>query len=222
GTRPWDFWIDRGGTFTDIVGRRPDGSLVAHKLLSENPEAYRDAAVHGIRALLGLADGEAIPPGAIDAVKMGTTVATNALLERKGERTLLLVTKGFRDAFRIGYQARPKIFARHIIKPEMLYERVVEVDERVRADGTVEREPDLAALRAEIERARADGIGAVAIVFMHAYRYPQHEQRVAALAREVGFPQVSASHEVSPLIKLVSRGDTTVVDAYLSPILRRY
>ena len=154
---------------------------------------------------------------------MGTTVATNALLERKGDRTLLLITKGFRDALRIGYQARPKIFAKQIIKPEMLYERVVEVDERVRADGTVERAPDLAAVRARTRAARmADGINAVAIVFMHACRYPEHEQRVAALAREMGFAQVSVSHEVSPLIKLVGRGDTTVVDAYLSPILRRY
>ena len=218
----WDFWIDRGGTFTDVVGRRPDGTLTAHKLLSENPEAYRDAAVQGIRDLLGLKKGEAIPPGRVGAVKMGTTVATNALLERKGERTLLLTTKGFRDALRIGYQARPKIFAKHIIKPEMLFERVVEVDERVRADGTIEREPNLAAVRAELERAMADGIKAVAIVFIHAYRHPEHERRVAELAREMGFPQVSVSHEVSPLIKLVGRGDTTVVDAYLSPILRRY
>src|SRR5262245_16707819 len=220
--RSWEFWIDRGGTFTDIVGRRPDGALVAHKLLSENPEAYRDAAVAGIRHLLGLKRGEPIPAGAIGAVKMGTTVATNALLERKGERALLIVTKGFRDALRTGYQARPKTFARHIIKPEMLYERALEVDERVRADGTVEREPDLAAVRRDLERARADGFDAAAIVFMHAYRYPEHERRVATLARELGFAQVSASHEVSPLIKLVSRGDTTVVDAYLSPILRRY
>jgi 5-oxoprolinase (ATP-hydrolysing) len=218
----WDFWIDRGGTFTDVIGRRPDGTLVAHKLLSENPEVYRDAAVQGIRALIGLEPGEPIGAGTIGAVKMGTTVATNALLERKGERTLLLITKGFRDALKIGYQARPKIFARHIVKPEMLYERVVEVDERVRADGTVEREPDLAALRAELVAALADGIKAVAIVFMHAYRYPEHEQRVAALARAIGFPQVSVSHEVSPLIKLVGRGDTTVVDAYLSPILKSY
>src|SRR5262249_40245561 len=222
GERPWDFWIDRGGTFTDVVGRRPDGSLVAHKLLSENPEAYRDAAVRGIRDLLGLAPGEPIPPGRIGAVKMGTTVATNALLERKGERTLLLTTRGFRDALKIGYQARPKIFAKHIVKPDMLFERVVEVDERVRADGTVECEPDLAAVRADLSSALADGIKAVAIVFMHAYRYPVHEQRVASLARDMGFAQVSVSHEVSPLIKLVGRGDTTVVDAYLSPILRRY
>src|SRR5690349_11747461 len=218
----WDFWIDRGGTFTDVVGRRPDGSLEAHKLLSENPEAYADAAVQGIRDLLGLKDGDPIPAGKVGAVKMGTTVATNALLERKGDRTLLLITKGFRDALKIGYQARPKIFAKEIIKPDMLYERVAEVDERVRADGTVERAPDLAAVRRDLEAAKADGIDAVAIVFMHAYRYPEHEKAVAALAREMGFGQVSVSHEVSPLIKLVGRGDTTVVDAYLSPILRRY
>ena len=218
----WDFWIDRGGTFTDVIGRRPDGSLVAHKLLSDNPEAYGDAAVQGIRDLLGVKPDEPIPPSLIGRVKMGTTVATNALLERKGERTFLVTTKGFRDALKIGYQARPKIFARHIIKPEMLYERVVEVDERVHADGTVESEPDLAALRRELSAARADGIEGIAIVFMHAYRYPEHEQRVAALAREIGFPQVSVSHEISPLIKLVGRGDTTVVDAYLSPILRQY
>ena len=218
----WDFWIDRGGTFTDVVGRRQDGTLTAHKLLSENPEAYRDAAVQGIRDLLGLARGEPIPAGRVGAVKMGTTVATNALLERKGERTLLLTTKGFRDALRIGYQARPKIFAKHIIKPEMLFEQVFEVDERVLADGTIERELNLAPVRAELERAKADGIKAIAILFMHAYRYPEHEQRVARLARDMGFPQVSVSHEVSPLIKLIGRGDTTVVDAYLSPILRRY
>ena len=221
-TELWDFWIDRGGTFTDVVGQRPDGTLVAHKLLSENPEAYTDAAVQGIRDLLGLKAGEPIPPGRVGAVKMGTTVATNALLERKGERTLLLITKGFRDALKIGYQARPKIFARHIIKPDMLYEHVVEVDERVRADGAVERTPDLVQVRHDLEAARADGIAAVAIVFMHAYRYHEHERAVAALAREMDFAQVSVSHEVSPLIKLVGRGDTTVVDAYLSPILRRY
>ena len=220
--RRWDFWIDRGGTFTDVIGRRPDGTLAAHKLLSDNPEAYRDAAVQGIRDLLGLKRGAPIPVGSVGAVKMGTTVATNALLERKGERTLLLITRGFRDALKIGYQARPKIFAREIIKPDMLYESVAEVDERVRADGTVERAPDLAAARRELEAAKADGIQAVAIVFMHAYRYPEHEKQVAALARELGFAQVSVSHEVSPLIKLVGRGDTTVVDAYLSPILRRY
>jgi 5-oxoprolinase (ATP-hydrolysing) len=218
----WDFWIDRGGTFTDVVGRGPDGKLTAHKLLSENPEAYADAAVQGIRDLLGLAKNEPIPPASVGAIKMGTTVATNALLERKGDRTLLLITKGFRDALNIGYQARPKIFALEIIKPELLYERVAEVDERVRADGTVEREPDLDAVRADLQAAKDAGIDAVAIVFMHAYRFPEHEKRVAAIARDMGFPQVSVSHEVSPLIKLVGRGDTTVVDAYLSPILKRY
>ena len=218
----WDFWIDRGGTFTDVIGRAPDGSLVAHKLLSEFPEAYSDAAVQGIRNLLGLAPGAAIPRERIGSIKMGTTVATNALLERAGARTVLVTTHGFRDALKIGYQARPKIFARHIIKPQVLFERVVEVSERVRADGAVEQAPDLSAIRPALERARADGIEAVAIVFMHAYRFPAHEQRVAALAREIGFAQVSVSHEVSPLIKLVGRGDTTVVDAYLSPILRRY
>ncbi len=218
----WEFWIDRGGTFTDVIGRRPDGALLTHKLLSENPEAYRDAAVEGIRRLLGVAPGAPIASERVAAVKMGTTVATNALLERKGERTLLLVTKGFRDGLRIGYQARPKIFAKHIIKPEMLYERVVEVDERVRADGTVERPLDLEAVRLALERAKQDGLRAVAVVLMHAYRYSDHERRIAGLARELGFAQVSASHEVSPLIKLVGRGDTTVADAYLSPILRRY
>ncbi|HXX04728.1 MAG TPA: hydantoinase/oxoprolinase family protein, partial [Xanthobacteraceae bacterium] len=218
----WEFWIDRGGTFTDVIGRRPDGKLVSHKLLSENPEAYADAAVAGIRHVLGLAPGEAIPAARIGTVKMGTTVATNALLERKGERTLLLITKGFRDALRIGYQARPKIFAKHIVKPDMLYERVVEIDERVRADGTIEREVDLDAARLELRRAKDNGIRAVAIVLMHAYRYSEHERRIAEIARELGFAQVSASHEVSPLIKLIGRGDTTVVDAYLSPILSRY
>lgn len=218
----WDFWIDRGGTFTDIVGRTPDGTIRAHKVLSENPEAYRDAAVQGIRELMGLAAGDPIPSGAIATVKMGTTVATNALLERKGERTALITTKGFRDALAIGYQARPDIFAKEIIKPELLYESVHEVSERLRADGTLETPLDEAEARAALEAAWNDGIRSVAIVFMHAYAYPDHEKRVAAIAREVGFPQISVSHEVSPLMKLVGRGDTTVVDAYLSPILRRY
>ncbi|HWJ75024.1 MAG TPA: hydantoinase B/oxoprolinase family protein [Kaistia sp.] len=218
----WDFWIDRGGTFTDIVGRRPDGSIVAHKLLSENPGAYPDAAIQGIRDLLGLAPGVPIPAGLVGAVKMGTTVATNALLERKGDRTLLLITRGFRDALQIGYQARPDIFAKKIVKPELLYERVTEITERVRVDGTVEAVPDAAEIEAALRAAHADGIRAVAIVFMHAWRYPEHEQIAARIARASGFTQVSVSHEVSPLMKLVGRGDTTVVDAYLSPILRRY
>lgn len=218
----WDFWIDRGGTFTDIVGRKPDGSLVAHKVLSENPEAYRDAAVQGIRELLGVPTGAAIPADAIGAVKMGTTVATNALLERKGEHTLLVTTRGFRDALAIGYQARADIFAKKIIKPELLYKHVVEVDERVRADGTIEAAPDEKTIRGQLQEQFDAGFRAVAIAFMHAYRYPAHEQLVAGIARDIGFTQVSVSHEVSPLIKLVGRGDTTVVDAYLSPILRRY
>jgi len=219
--RRWDFWIDRGGTFTDVIGRDPRGRLKARKLLSESP-AYADAAMQAIRDLLGL-DAEApIPAATIGVVKMGTTVATNALLERKGERTLLVATKGFRDALEIGYQARPHIFARAVVKPERLYAGVVEIDERVLADGTVEKEPDLNAARAGLARAKAEGFDAVAVVFMHAYRYPRHERLVAELARALGFSQVSASHQCSPLIKLVGRGDTTVVDAYLTPILSRY
>src|ERR1700743_2766790 len=217
----WDFWIDRGGTFTDIIGRDPRGRLHVRKLLSENP-AYEDAAVAAIRDLLGLKRDDAIPTGAISAVKMGTTVATNALLERKGERTLLVTTRGFRDALEIGYQARPKIFARNIIKPEQLYADVLEIDERVLADGVVEKAPDLAAVRRDLEAAKKRGFDALAIVFMHGYRYPEHERQAAQLARDIGFGQVSVSHECSPLIKLVGRGDTTVVDAYLSPILARY
>ena len=218
----WDFWIDRGGTFTDIVARTPEGAIKAHKVLSENPEAYRDAAIQGIRELMGVATGERVPAENIATVKMGTTVATNALLERKGDRTLLVTTRGFRDALEIGYQARPDIFAKKIVKPELLYETVVEVDERVRADGTLEAAPDLAAVERDLKAAYDNGIRSVAIVFMHAYAFPEHEKKVAELARKVGFPQVSVSHEVSPLMKLVGRGDTTVVDAYLSPILRRY
>ncbi|MDX8438704.1 hydantoinase B/oxoprolinase family protein [Mesorhizobium australafricanum] len=221
-TQKWDFWIDRGGTFTDIIGRDPQGRLHPRKLLSENPEAYADAAIQGIRDLLGLKAGAVISADAIGDVKMGTTVATNALLERKGDRVLLLISKGFRDALRIAYQARPDIFAKEIILPEQLYERVIEVDERVRADGCIERLLDIAACRPAIEQAKADGIDAVAIVFMHAWKYPDHEKAVAMVCRKIGFSQISVSHEVSPLIKLVGRGDTTVVDAYLSPILSRY
>jgi len=218
----WQFWVDRGGTFTDIVGRRPDGSIVTRKLLSENPEQYRDAAVQGIRDLLELPAGAPIPPGAIEAVKMGTTVATNALLERKGERTLLLITQGFGDLLRIGYQNRPTLFDLKVELPELLYERVAEVPERLDADGSVVRPLDAAAARAALRRARADGIDGVAIALLHGYLNPDHEARVAAIAAEEGFGQISVSHRVSPLAKLVSRGDTTVVDAYLSPILRRY
>ena len=218
----WQFCIDRGGTFTDIVARAPDGQLLTHKLLSENPEAYADAATAGIADLLGVARGRALPTELIQSVKMGTTVATNALLERKGDRVLLLVSEGFRDALEIGYQARPKIFARRIEKPSMLYARVAEVPERMRADGSDRDAARLAATRAALEAARADGIDAVAIVFMHAYAFPSHEREAARLAREAGFAQISVSHEVSPLVKFVGRGDTTVVDAYLSPLLRRY
>ena len=220
--KQWDFWIDRGGTFTDIVARKPDGEIVAHKLLSENPEAYRDAAIQGIRDLMGLAQSVPIPTDSINTVKMGTTVATNALLERKGDPTLLVTTRGFRDALAIGYQARPDIFAREIIKPELLYSDVIEVAERVRVDGTIESVPDDTVVRADLQAVYDTGIRAVAIVFMHAYAYPEHEKFVADIARDIGFVQVSVSHEVSPLMKLVGRGDTTVVDAYLSPILSRY
>ncbi len=218
----WQFWIDRGGTFTDVVAKRPDGSEVTKKLLSQNPERYRDAAIQGIREALGLADGEPIPTDRIHSVKMGTTVATNALLERKGDRTLLAITKGFADALRIGYQNRPRLFDRHIVLPELLYEHVVEIDERVDAEGAILTALDEAAARTVLQNAFDAGIRSVAIAFMHGYRFTDHERRVAAIARELGFSQVSASHEVSPLMKLVSRGDTTVVDAYLSPILRRY
>ena len=218
----WQFWIDRGGTFTDIVAKRPDGSLVTHKLLSENPEQYRDAAVAGIRHLLGLQPGQVISADLVACVKMGTTVATNALLERKGEPTLLVTTQGFRDALRIAYQNRPRLFDRHIVLPELLYQEVIEAQERVGAHGELVQDLDQAHLRAELQAAFARGLRSVAVVFMHGYRYTAHEQAAADLARELGFTQVSTSHETSPMMKFVSRGDTTVVDAYLSPILRRY
>ncbi|GAA0607610.1 hydantoinase B/oxoprolinase family protein [Paenochrobactrum glaciei] len=218
----WDFWIDRGGTFTDVIGRDPEGQLHARKVLSENPSAYKDAAVQGIRLHLGLRDGEPVPTGAIGEVRMGTTVATNALLERKGEKLALVTTKGFRDALRIGYQERKNIFATEIIKPEALYDQVVEINERILADGSVDEALDLEQAESALRALKAEGYNAVAIVFMHAYKYPQHEAQVAKIARDLGIEQVSVSHEVSPLIKLVGRGDTTVVDAYLSPVLRRY
>ncbi|MBL4891347.1 MAG: hydantoinase/oxoprolinase family protein, partial [Rhizobiaceae bacterium] len=218
----WDFWIDRGGTFTDIVGRDPAGNLHAHKLLSENPEAYRDAAVQGIRDLLGVKAGSAVPSEKIDTVKMGTTVATNALLERKGENTALLITKGFGDGLRIGYQSRPDIFAKEIILPQQLYSSVTEIDERILVDGTVEKSVDEIAVKETLEELQKRGYSSIAIAFMHAWKYQDHEKTAAKIAREMGFSQVSVSHEVSPLVKLVGRGDTTVVDAYLSPILRRY
>ena len=217
----WDFWVDRGGTFTDIVARRPDGTLTAHKLLSVSP-AYADAAVAGIRGLLGLAPGAPVPAGQIAAVRLGTTVATNALLERKGEPAVLLITQGFGDGLRIAYQSRPRIFDRHIVLPGELYDRVIEVPERVGADGELVRPLDEGAVASALRLAYADGFRAAAIAFMHGYRYPDHEQRAGRIARRLGFTQVSESHEVSPLMRLVSRGDTTVVDAYLSPVLRRY
>ncbi|AJD53233.1 5-oxoprolinase (ATP-hydrolysing) [Thalassospira xiamenensis M-5 = DSM 17429] len=222
GQPKWQFWIDRGGTFTDIVARKPDGSLLTHKLLSENPERYADAAIQGIRELLEVPAGEKIPAEKIEAVKMGTTVATNALLERKGDRTVLVTTTGFRDALRIAYQNRPKLFDRNIKLPEMLYERVIEADGRFDAQGAELTALDRENLRRDLQAAFDDGIRACAIVFMHGYRYTAHENAAAEIAREIGFTQVSVSNQVSPLMKLVSRGDTTVVDAYLSPILRRY
>jgi 5-oxoprolinase (ATP-hydrolysing) len=218
----WQIWIDRGGTFTDLVAKTPEGKLVSHKLLSENPEKYDDAAVQGIRNLLGLSSDEPIPENCIDSVKMGTTVATNALLERKGDRTLLAITRGFGDALRIGYQSRPDLFARHIVLPEMLYEEVVEITERVGADGEVITEIDLRDTREKLQQNFNHGIRSIAIALMHGYKYTRHERQIAEIAKEIGFTQISTSHGVSPLMKLVSRGDTTVVDAYLSPILRRY
>ncbi len=217
-TKAWDFWIDRGGTFTDVIGRSPDGEMRPLKLLSENPDAYADAAIEGIRRLLG----GTIDAARIGTVRMGTTVATNALLERKGDATVLLITRGFRDALRIAYQARPDIFAKEILLPEQLYSRVIEVPERLRTDGSIETALDLSAIAEDLAQTRAAGIDAAAIVLMHSWKNPAHELAVAQAVRDAGFSQVSVSHEVSPLIKLVGRGDTTVVDAYLSPILRRY
>ena len=218
----WEFWVDRGGTFTDIVARRPDGQLVAHKLLSDNPRKYRDAAVAGIRQLLGLGPADKVPAHQISQVRLGTTVATNALLERKGEPTVLVITSGFADALRIAYQNRPRIFDRRILLPEVLYDRVIEADERITAHGEVLQPLDEDAISQRLTQAYDDGFRSAAVVCLHGYRYPQHEQRIGALARAAGFTQVSESHRTSPLMKLVSRGDTTVVDAYLSPILRRY
>ncbi len=221
-TKRWQFWIDRGGTFTDVVGKKPDGTLVTHKLLSDNPEQYKDAAVAGIRYLLGLKSGEAVTPEQVECVKMGTTVATNALLERKGEPTLLVISQGFRDALRIAYQNRPRLFDRNIVLPELLYSSVVEAHERMSAQGEVMQALDEVRLKAELMNQHAKGLRSVAIIFLHGYRYTQHELLAEHIAQEVGFTQISVSHKTSPMMKLVSRGDTTVVDAYLSPILRRY
>jgi 5-oxoprolinase (ATP-hydrolysing) len=222
-TQRWQFWIDRGGTFTDIIAQRPDGHILVHKLLSENPDRYSDAPLQGIRDLMGIPPHSPIPAAQITVVKMGTTVATNALLERKGDRTLLLTTQGFRDALKIGYQNRPNIFARHIILPTALYEQVIEVEERYTAQGEELVPVQInETLKQALRSAYDSGIRACAIAFLHGYRYPNHEQQIAAIVREIGFTQISVSHQVSPLMKLISRGDTTVVDAYLSPILRRY
>ena len=217
----WQFWVDRGGTFTDLVARTPDGDLLTHKLLSENPEAYEDAALQGMRDLMHIAKDAPLPADAIDAVKMGTTVATNALLERKGDKTLLVVTKGFRDQLRIAYQARPRLFDKEIILPEMLYDRIEEVIERVDARDKIITPLDLDNVTPRLQAAFDDGIQAIAIVLMHGYRVPAHELAIAERAREIGFTQISTSHGTSPMIKFVGRGDTTVADAYLSPILRR-
>ncbi|MEO0852856.1 MAG: hydantoinase/oxoprolinase N-terminal domain-containing protein, partial [Cyanobacteria bacterium J06648_11] len=218
----WQFWIDRGGTFTDIVARSPLGQIEVRKLLSENPDRYDDAALQGIRDILRLAPNAPIPAEAIAAVKMGTTVATNALLERKGDRVALAISRGFKDALRIGYQNRPDIFALDIQLPDMLYERVVEIEARLDARGEVLVPLDEGRARRDLQSVYSEGIRAIAIVLMHGYRYPNDESRVADIARAVGFTQISVSHQVSPLMKLVSRGDTTTVDAYLTPGLRRY
>ena len=218
----WQFWIDRGGTFTDVVGKKPDGSLVTHKLLSDNPEHYKDAAVEGIRYLLGLKRDELVTPALVECVKMGTTVATNALLERKGEPTLLVISQGFRDALRIAYQNRPRLFDRNIVLPELLYSAVVEAQERISAHGEIVHTLDEALLKSELLKQYGKGLRSVAIVFLHGYRHTYHEHLAERIAQEVGFTQISVSHKTSPMMKLISRGDTTVVDAYLSPILRRY
>lgn len=221
-TGKWDFWIDRGGTFTDIAARSPSGEIITHKLLSENPEAYKDAAIQGIRDLIGIGKDTPIPASHIATIKMGTTVATNALLERKGEPTALLTTQGFRDALAIGYQARKDIFAKEIIKPEQLYSAVSEVKERTHANGTIEKALDETETHHALSALYGAGYRSVAIVFMHAYAFPEHELAAEKIATEIGFNQISVSHKISPLMKFVGRGDTTVVDAYLTPILARY
>ena len=218
----WQFWIDRGGTFTDVVGRGPDGRILCAKLLSDNPEHYPDAAVEGIRRMLRLRSDEPIPAERIESVKMGTTVATNALLERTGERVALVINRGFGDALRIGTQQRPKLFDLQIVLPEQLYERVVEIAGRISSEGEEVEPLDLEAVGAALEDLLRHGIRAVAIVCLHGYRYARHEQAIAGLARQLGFSQVSTSHDTSQLINLVNRGDTTVADAYLSPVLSRY
>jgi len=218
----WEFWIDRGGTFTDVVAKLPSGDVETRKLLSENPEAYKDAAIQGIRDFMGVGKEERIPGEEIDAVKMGTTVATNALLERKGEPTALVTNAGFRDVLRIAYQNRPDIFAREILKPELLYSSVVEVKGRFGADGEELEALDAEEARKSLEDVYRQGYRSLGIVLIHGYRFAAHEKALRRIAEGIGFPQISVSHEVSPLMKMVSRGDTTTVDAYLTPILRRY
>ncbi|KAF3981989.1 MAG: 5-oxoprolinase [Methylococcales symbiont of Hymedesmia sp. n. MRB-2018] len=220
--KKWQFWIDRGGTFTDIVAQSPDGKIQYHKLLSENPELYQDAALQGIRYFLGLSNDAPIPAEKINVIKMGTTVATNALLERQGEKTVLLITQGYADALEIGYQARPDIFAREIILPEPLYQQVIEVNERVKADGTILKTLAIKDTRCQLQASYNTGIRSCAIVLMHGYKFHQHEQQIAQIAKKIGFTQVSVSHQVSPMMRLIGRGDTCVVDAYLSPLLKRY
>ena len=214
----WQFWVDRGGTFTDVIARSPDGSIETVKLLSENPEQYKDAAIAAIRQVMGIASGQLLPL----ELRIGTTVATNALLEHKGEPTCLAITRGFGDALRIGYQERPKLFVCHIELSEPLHAKVVEIDERVNANGDVLKLLDENTARSGLQAAYDEGLRSLAIVLMHGYLYSAHEQKLAEIAAEIGFPQISVSHLVAPLIKLVGRGDTTVVDAYLSPLLRRY
>ena len=218
----WQFWIDRGGTFTDIIGQNPAGKIIAHKLLSENSRQYPDAAIQGIRDLLNLKEGNGIPINQIDSIKMGTTVATNALLERKGENTLLAITSGFADILRIGYQQRPNLFSLDIKLPDMLYSKIVEIEERVDVNGKILTK--LNTLKAEqlLKNAFDEGYKSIAIVLLHGYRYQEHEKQLSLIAKNIGFKQISVSHKVSPLMKIIPRGDTTVVDAYLSPILRRY
>ena len=218
----WQFWIDRGGTFTDIISKNPNGELLSHKLLSENPLHYEDAAIQGIRDLLLLKDKESIPIQQIESIKMGTTVATNALLERKGEKTLLAITKGFADILRIGYQQRPNLFSLDIQLPDMLYSEVIEIDERIDIKGKVLRQPNHEDTRKVLTQAFNKGFKSIAIVLLHGYRYQEHEKQISLIAKDIGFTQISVSHQISPLMKIIPRGDTTVVDAYLSPILRRY
>jgi 5-oxoprolinase (ATP-hydrolysing) len=218
----WEFWIDRGGTFTDIIAHCEDGAIITHKLLSDNPSRYSDAALEGIRHILRLATNTPLPGEHISAIKMGTTVATNALLERKGEPTLLLTSQGFKDALEIGYQNRAEIFSFEINKPDILYQQVIEVPERMNVNGEIITPLNIEYTQQQLQQAYDYGLKSIAIVFMHSYRYPQHELQAAKIAKNIGFTQISISHKVSPLVKFISRGDTTVVDAYLTPILQRY